>query len=863
MRPQRLADALVRLASHLVPKWQRPEWQREWRAEMQHGTDDPIGRSAGAFADAVCVRGQAANVDLWLGDLRLACRSAVRRPAFTLLVVLTLALGLGSTAAVVALIDDILLRPLPYRDPSRLVFVWHTLPEHNVFELEITPFDYQSWLQARSFSSQALASPESFTLTGGDEPERVKGARVTASMLPLLGLAPQIGRGFAPAEDRVDAPPVVILSDGVWRRRFASSPAVLGRTIQVDGVDTTIVGVLSPSAALPGPLAGSDDLWLPMRMTGRERHNEIGHNYTAIARLANGVSLEQASAEMTALASSIATTRPDTHRGIGVRLVPAAKQTTRDIRPALFVLVSGVVLLMVVASANAATLLLARASNRRQDLAVRAALGADRIRLLSLVCAESVVLAILGGLAAVMLGDWILRGLVPLFSHGLRTTAVSINARIATLTMVAALLIGGACGVVVAAGRSTEWLGDALRSRARTSGSRDIRRARNLLVVAQVAFAVLLLTGAGLMVRSFVRLAHVQPGFATDHLLTFRIALPASAYPTAETRAAFVRGAVGRLGAIPGVVAVAVNTRLPFGHSRGANGIAIEGREPSHEQLVADQREVTPEYFKALGMRVVQGRPFTTRDDSRGEPVAIVNRAMAQIWAGRDPLNQRVRVTAGDESSGWLRIVGVVNDVRHIDLSRSPVAELYRPYAQMPLDSFMVVVRSAGEPAAIAPQVRSGIWAIDRNLPLYDTRTMETRLAGSVAQTRAIALLLLVTATLAAVLAATAIYGSIWYSVTQRIPEIAIRLALGSTRAALCRLVVGRALTLTALGLVIGLGASVAVAPLLRTMLFETRPLDPATYLAVLGVLVLLTVVASVVPAKRAMGVDPVVTLRE
>ena len=548
MRPHRVADALVRLASRLVPKWQRREWQHEWRAELEeHGADDPIRRSAGAFADAVCVRGQAANLDLWLGDLRSACRSAVRCPAFTLLVVLTLALGLGSTAAVFALIDDILLRPLPYRDPSRLVFVWHTLSEHNVFELEATPFDYQSWLKARSFSSLALASPESFTLTGSDEPERMNGTRVTASMLPLLGLVPQIGRGFVPAEDRVDAPPVVILSDGVWRRRFASSPAVLGRTIQVDGVVTTIVGVLSPLATLPGPLAGSDDLWLPMRMTIRERDNEISHNYTVVARLASGVSLEQASTEMAALASSIAATRPDTHRGIGVRLVPAATQTTRDIRPALFVLVSGVVLLMVVASANAATLLLARASNRRQDLAVRAALGADRSRLLSLVCAESVVLAILGGLTAVMLGDWILRGLVPLFANGLlRTTTVSINARVATLTMVAALLIGAGCGVVVAAGRSTEWLGDVLRSGARTSGSRDITRARNLLVVAQVAFAVLLLTGASLMVRSFVRLAHVQPGFATDHLLTFRIALPVSAYPTTEARAALERGAVAR-----------------------------------------------------------------------------------------------------------------------------------------------------------------------------------------------------------------------------------------------------------------------------------------------------------------------------
>jgi putative ABC transport system permease protein len=863
---------IIPLAAWLVPSWRRSEWMREWGAELEHMQLGGCSRAklssaaVGALADAFWLRIHALQIDLWWSDLRLAVRHAARRPAFALLVTITIALGLGAAGAVFAMADAVLLRPLAYKDPARLVFVWHTLPEHNVFEIEATPFDYRAWHEARSLSSLALIAAESFTLTGSGDPERVHGCRATASLFSLLGIAPGIGRGFEPAEDTFAAPPVVILSDGVWRRRFAADAAVLGRSIEIDGIATTVVGVMPPRTYLPGPLAGDDELWLPMRMGPAERDDEIGHNYTVVGRLADGVSLAQASAEMSTLAAAIAASHPDTHKAIGVRLVPVPEQTVRGIRPAILVLLCGVALLVTIASANVITLLLAEASSRRQELAVRAALGAGRARLVSLAVTESLVLAAVGGLGAVTFADWAVRALLPAFADALPPAAeVAVDARTAMATMGAALVLGIGFGALVAAHRPAGALTHALRSGGRISSSRGAARTRNLMVIVQVALAIILLAGSGVMVRSFVRLADVQPGFEPGDLLTFRLALPAASYSSPEAETSFVRDAVARLVTIPGIAAAAVNTRIPFGRNRGANGITIEGRPAARgDMLIADQREVTAAYFQTVGMRVIEGRGFTDRDDARSEPVAIVNRAMAQrFWPGASPIDGRVRVAAGDEESGWLKIVGIVNDVHHIDLSRLPVPELYRPFAQMPLRTFTVLLRTTtGDPTSIAPLARRAISDLDAHLPLYDLRTMASRIADSVAKTRGLALLLFLTAVVAAMMAAVAIYGSIWYSVTQRIPEIGVRLALGATRRSVCILVVTRALATTAIGAAAGFVASIVISPMLGGLLFDTRAVDPGTYGVVLVVLALLSVSASLAPARRAMRVDPLTALR-
>src|SRR5262245_11655098 len=801
-----------------------------------------------------------------LGDLRFAWRSALRRPAFTLLLVATLALGIGVNSAVFTLLDAVLLRPLPYRDPSRLVFVWQTLPEHNILELEPTPFDYDAWRGVRSFSAVGLVANGAFTLTGDENPERIRGARVTASVIRLLGVTPQLGRALTDEEDSDSAPPVVILSDGLWRRRYGADPAILGRVISVNDAPRTVDGVMPRRASLPGPLAGDEEVWLSANMSAAERVNETSHNYTVLARLADTATVASARAEMTAVAARLSTERPDSHRAIGAHVVPFDDQTVRAIKPTLLVVAGGVALLLLVAAANATTLLLARAANRQHEIAVRSALGATGGRLLSLAVSESFVFAVLGGLAGLALGQWTLQGLLPLVGASLpRTASVGLDARAALFTCGLSTVLGIVFGAVVAAHRPHR-LADALKSSARTTTpAGTVARTRSLLVVAQVALAVVLLSAAGLMMTSVAKLSRVSPGFDAGNVLTFRVAAIGSNYAAAPSRTAFVSSLLERLTVSPEVRNVAITSTIPFGGTRGANSVEIEGRPHAagEPRMIIDQRHVSPSYFQTMRIPVLKGRGFLESDDSRAERVTIINRTMAdQYWPGENPVDRRVRLGGGFDSNVWFRIVGVVDDVRHISLSRGPVAEMYHPYAQTAIPTFSVGLRTAGNPTAAAPLARAAMLALDRNLPMYDVRTMEERIAASFAQTRATMLLLLVTAGLAAALAAVAIYGSIWYSVTQRIPEIGIRLALGASRASVCGAVVGRALLLTATGAATGAAASMAAGPFIRGLLFDTRTTDPVIYGLVILAVLALTVLASIAPARRAMSVDPMIALR-
>ena len=865
-----LARRALRLVALLVPRCRRGEWMREWDAEL-HADADRSGtarlsleRSAGAVADAMYLRSHAMYLDLWWGDLRFAWRNAMRRPGFTLLVALTLALGLGVNSAVFALLDGVLLRPLPYRDPSRLVFLWQTLPRLNVPEVEATPWDFDAWHSVRSLSELAMVQYGSFSLTGGaDEPERVRGIRVTASLMPTLGLAPVLGRAFTSAEDLDAAPPVAILSDGLWRRRYGADASIVGRPIEIDGLPRTVVGVMPPRATLPGALTDYD-LWLPMRMTAAERVNENSHNYTMIGRLADGVTLAQASAELDAFGARVAAERRS-HGGMGIRVVPITEQTVRAIRPALVVAAVSVALLLLVATANGSTLLIARAANRQHELAVRAALGATRGRLLSLSIAECLVFALLGALAGLALGGWTLRAMVPLFETSLpRSLSIAIDARAALFTAGLSAAIGVAFGMLAAyrpGGRLAEPLAGAARSTAAASTSRR----RNVLVVTQVALAVVLLSAAGLMLNSVARLSRVKPGFDADRVLTFRLALTGARYAAAPARAALVADLVDRLAGAAGVQSAGVVSVVPFGGTRNANAVQIEGRvwAEGEPPIIVDQRHVSPAYFQTMRIPLLSGRLLTLQDDARAERVIVINRTMARrYFTGMDPINRRVKWTVGFDANVWLRIVGVVDDVRHIALNRDPVPEMYHPIAQTAVPAFTVVARTAGDPAAAMPAVRSAVRALDANLPIYDIRTMEERIAESLAQTRATMLLLLVTAALAAALAGVAVYGAIWYSVVQRTPEIGIRVALGATRASVFRGVISSALLLAAIGGTLGAAGAMAGGPVLRSFLFETRTTDPLTYAAVFAGVLVMTVAASVVPAVRAMRVDPLVALR-
>ena len=803
------------------------------------------------------------QLDLLCRDLTLAWRNAFRRPGFTILVVLTLALGIGVNSAVFALLDGVLLRPLPYRDPTRIVFLWQTFPSQNILELEPTAFDYQAWHSLRSLSEIAMARADTFTLTGDDNPERVRGSRMTASLMPLLGLAPRIGRNFTPAEDLEGTAGVAILSDGLWRRRWGADQTVLGRTLQIDGETRTIVGVMPRGASLPGPLAGEDELWMPARLSPADRVTEVYHSQKILGRLASGVTLEQASAELQTFAARLAAERPS-HRQLGGRVVPIVEQTVRLIKPTLLLIGGSVGLLLLVASANASTLLLARASNRRHEIAVRTALGATRGRLLSLAVAESLVFATLGGLAGLFLGRWALRAVLPLFASSLPAAIpIDIDARVAVFTAAISVVLGLLFGIVVSSHRPDGRLVDLLKASGRTiAGSAG--RARNALVIAQVALAVVLLSAAGLMLNSVVKLSHVRPGFDADHLLTFKIALSGANYGAAPARVAFTSDLLARLEAIRGVHRAGLSSIVPFGGQRGANGFEIEGQPAAPGQtLIADQRHVSPDYLETMNIPLVEGRGFVATDDARAEPVVLVNRTMARrFWPNRSPIDRRIRTTAGFDSASWFRIVGVVEDVRHVSLGRDAVTEMYRPIAQTAMSIFTLVVRTDREPASLAPAARAAVQAMDPNLPIYDVRTMEERIEGSFAQTRGTMLLLLVTAALAAALAGVAIYGSIWYSVSQRIPEIGVRLALGASRGSVFAGVLRRAVTLTGIGALIGVCGTLAGGRLIAGLLFDTRAADPATLATVVAATMALAVVAGMVPARRAMSVDPMVALR-
>ncbi len=803
------------------------------------------------------------RLDSWPGSLRLACRNAARRPGFTTIVVLTLALGIGVNSAVFALLDGVLLRPLPYRDPARLVFLWQTLPQHGVFELEATPFDYAEWRTLRSFDGVALVATGAFTISD-DNPERLRGARVSASLMPLLGIAPRAGRTFTADEDDQAAAPVAILSNGLWRRRFAADPAAVGQSIRINGITHTIVGILPATAILPGPLATSSDIWLPMRMTPDERVNDSSHNYTVVARLAPGVSQAAASAELQSLAARLAAARPDTHKIAGARLVGLEEQTVRGIRPALLVVAGGVALLLLAACANAAALIVARAAGRSRDSAVREALGATASDLLEVAVSESFVYFGLGAVAGLVLSAGALRTLVPLFADSLPPgTPVEIGARVVLFTAAIAGALAMVCGVISA--RRPHAPAEALKAATRTVGSAAGRRTRTVLVAAQTAFAVMLLAAAWLLTSSFVKLSRVKPGFDIDRVLSFRLSLSDSGYHASSLRIAAVESLLQQLRGIPGVDDAGIVSMIPFGGARGADAVEIAGR-PSRrgEPVIIDQRHITPSYFATMRIPLLRGRPLLGSDDQLAERVVVINRRMAEMyWPGASPLDARLRVAGGITQGAWFRIVGVVENVRHVSLTREAVPEMYYSYAQAPVGNFSVVVRTAADPAAIVPAVRLALRSVDRRLPMYDVRTMTERVATSFAQTRATMWLLLATAGLAGSLAATAIYGSIWYAVSHQAPEIGIRITLGATGWRICRAVIGEALATTALGCAVGLGAAYAARPALAGLLFQTPAADVHTYGLVFAALFAVTVVAAIGPAVRAMRIDPVVALRD
>ena len=796
-------------------------------------------------------------------DTRYALRVLGRGRGFVVVAVLTLALGVGANTAIFSVVRGVLLRALPYPDPERLVAVQSVI---NGSPTAVSPPDFVDWrAQAKSFSGLAAYFLSTTNLTGTGEPERLTQARVSANFFDLLGVRPARGRGFLPGEDAVEAPRVAILSDGLWRRRFGAEPSSVGRTIRLDDFPTTVVGIAPPELKLPVGV----DLWLTTRFEPRDVDPRArGARWIAVVgRLASGATLAGARAEMAAIANRLALADPRHDGGVTSRIATLQEDLVGGVRAPLLILLGAVGFVMLIACVNVASLALGRTAARETELTVRVALGAGRGRIARQILTENLVLAIGGGIAGLALAILGTRALVALAPGDLPLVhAVHVDGVVLSFSLAVTLLSGVAFGVVPALQASRQGIEARLRSGGRglSLGSGRLRR---VLVVTEVALAMTLLAGAGLLVRSLARLSSVDPGFRTDHLATFSVTLSPVRYPDAARQEQFTRQLETRLQRLPGVTSAGVSFALPLTNSGFGFTFAIGGRPEvsGPEEPRAQVRIATPDYFRAMGIPIVRGRGFTARDDETAPHVILISQEAARrYWPNEDPIGQTLMTGWGRDETHRFggTIIGIVGDVRQFSLAMAPLPEIYGPLAQRPLDELSVVVHSTSPAATVLTAARETVRELDAELPIYDVRSYDDIVRESIAERRFYVTLLATFAGLALVLAAIGIYGVIAYSVQQRRRELGIRIALGATRERVIGLVMRQGMALTTAGALIGLGIAGLLTRVLRGQLYEVSATDPLTFVLVPLLLVVVALVACVVPARRAVAVDPATTIR-
>jgi putative ABC transport system permease protein len=790
--------------------------------------------------------------ELWW-DGRYALRSLQKNPGFSAVTIITLALGIGASTAMFTLVNSILLRPLEYPEPERLVVLWERNPggeERNV----VSPRSFFAWReQAESFEQLAATWDRLLNLTGGGEAEQLRGKATTGSFFSVLGAGAQLGRTYRHGEEEAA---VAVLSHRLWQRRFGGDPAVVGRTITLDGRDRTVVGVMPADFHSLGTKA---DLWVPIRLPP-----EGGRFLQVIGRLRPGTTLEQARTEMRAIGRRLAERYPAVNTGWGVTLVPLHEQVTGDVRPALLVLLGAVGLLLLIACANVANLLLGRAAVRRKEMAVRLSLGATRARLIRQTLTESLVLAGGAGLFGLGLAVWGTQTLVRLLPPDLalpRLDEVRVDGRVLGFALGISLLTGVLFGITPALFGSAVRLAGTLREAARgtTSGRSRIRKA---LVVVEVALAVVLLVGAGLLGRSLQRLLEVDTGVRTEQVLTMRMWLAGPQYGEAALRS-FMARLLPRLKALPGARSVGAEQHLPLTGDKLGHRFYRADRPPPREGEVwsTDIRAVAGDYFGTLGIPLLRGRAFDARDHENAPPVVIINEELARRhFPGEDPIGKRISYPWSDTIS--VEIIGVVGSIRERGPREEPSPAIYRPYAQMPTARVALVIRSAGDPLALASAAAAAVREIDPSQPVAEVRTMEQVVSATVARPRLNLYLLGGFAGMALLLAALGLYGVVSYSVTQRSHEIGVRIALGARPADVLRLMVREGMGLTVLGLLIGLGAALAATHVMASLLFGIRATDPPTLAGVSAFVAAVALLASYLPARRATRLDPMAALR-
>ncbi|HJQ32684.1 MAG TPA: ABC transporter permease [Pyrinomonadaceae bacterium] len=795
-----------------------------------------------------------------LQDVRYAVRRLLKSPGFAAVAVVALALGIGANTAIFSVVNSVLLRPLPYPQPEQLVQLWESRPRMNMTRAAVGPHEFLAWAErSQSFKQLAAADSAEYNLTGRGEPERVTAALVSASYFPLFGVNPLHGRAFLPEEEQPGRENVVVLSHELWQSRFNSDASIVGQTLNLDGVPCTVVGVMPRGFRLPDDSA----LARPVVFTAEDHAKAGSHFLSVYGRLKDGVTVEQAQTEMAAVAGRVEQDFGDANAGHLVVLVPLHEQLVGGARAALLVLLGAVGLVLLIACANVANLLLARAAGRRREVAVRSALGASRWRIVRQLLAESLLLSVLSGAAGLLLAVWGVDLLVSLDPSGVqRAGEVTLDWRVLGFALGLSLLTGLLFGLAPALQTSKTDLVESLKEGGRSAQGLGRSRLRGALVVSEVALTLVLLVGAGLLIKSFRQLLAVESGLDPRGVLTLDVSLPRTKYPEPQQLASFYERLIEQAAALPGVESAGAVSVLPLAGSDNSNFVQIEGRapQPAGQALRAGRRNVSAEYFRALGIPVKRGRAFTAADRQDAPPVVVINESMARsFFAGEDPVGKRIRT--GDKAP-WAEVVGVVGDVRHRGLDVDTRPEMFFPHLQTPSRQMTLVVRTSGDPVALAGPLRERVRELDRDQPVGNVKTMEAWVAESVASRRFSVLLLGVFAAVAAGLAALGLYGVVSYSVAQRTHEIGLRVALGARPRDVLRLVIRQGMALTLLGTAAGLLAALALTRLMSSLLFGVGATDPATFVTVPALLLVVALLACYLPARRATKVDPMVALR-
>ncbi|MFL6211444.1 MAG: ABC transporter permease [Pyrinomonadaceae bacterium] len=794
-------------------------------------------------------------------DLSYGLRVLWRSPGTTFAAVLALALGIGANTAIFSLVNTLTLRPLPYERPDELVLAAYA--EH-----EAAPANFIDWRsQNQSFTQMAALNFWNANLSAGDRPELVRGFQVSPALFPLLGVKPMQGRVFLPEEEQPGRENVLLVSHGLWQRRFGSDPSLVNKTLMLNGRSYTVVGIMPPDFEFYGPA----DVWSPLSFPPEEAQRRSSGNLIVLARLKPGVSMQQAQGDMTNIARQLEQQYPEANAKVNVSLVSLHEQLIGPVRPALMMLLGAVFFVLLIACANVANLLLARAVSRQKEMAIRAALGAGRTRIIRQLLTESVLLGLMGGVLGLLLALWGVRFLVSGLPPGISTSlllshGIGIDGWMLGFTLLISLLTGVFFGLAPALNISKPDLNEMLKEGGRgTSGSSGGRKLRSALVVAEVALSVVLLVGAGLLIRSFTRLLNVNPGFDTNNLLTMEISLPPGKYAQDAQVNNFYTQAVERLKNLPGVQHVGLTSHLPLSGSNRVRGFEIEGRtEPGANGPIANYRIVSPDFFATLGIPVKKGRVLNEQDKEGVTGVAVVNEMMVRrYFGGQDPVGQRLRrVNPNGQPLPWLQIVGVVGNIKHTSLQAPPSAEVYVPYLQNPARDLSLVIRSATDPVGLIMPANQQISAIDKDQSINNVMTMNEIMAQSLALNRFSTYLLGIFSVIALVLAAIGIYSVISYSVTQRTHEIGIRMALGARATHINKMIVRQGMRLAGIGIGIGVVVALGLMTLLTSLLYGVGAADPITFGGTILVLGLVAFLASYFPARRATQVDPLIALK-